>query len=111
MQQQGRAIESFHFEADGTIGGPDQILRELDLRPYDALSNSQRDRLRKDGLYPPAFKLSPDPKSWCVGFSRNEILAWQAAVQAGASMKELRALIVRMKAKRLGRLDADGGRE
>jgi predicted DNA-binding transcriptional regulator AlpA len=61
---------------------PDRVIREKDLRAYDGLGPSQRDKYIEDGNYPPPVKLSNGgrAKAW-LGSEVAAYQAWRKAVR------------------------------
>lgn len=53
-----------------------RIVRRSELFHLTGLTPSALDREIKAGRFPPAFKLSPDPKARSVGWSLRTVQAW-----------------------------------
>jgi predicted DNA-binding transcriptional regulator AlpA len=68
---------------------PDRVIREKDLRAYDGLGPSQRDKYIEDGNYPPPVKLSNGgrAKAW-LGSEVTGYQRWRKAVRDGTAPKK-----------------------
>ena len=88
-----------------TVSPPvDSIMRAERVEALTGFTPSSRDREIRNGLFPPAIKLSPDTKCRAVGWIESEIAAVNAAKIAGAGEDELRRLVAELVAAR-GRKD------
>ena len=78
----------------------DSIVRAERVEALTGFTPSSRDREIRNGLFPPAIKLSPNTKCRAVGWIESEIAAVNAAKIAGAGEDELRELVAGLVALR-----------
>lgn len=77
-----------------------RLLRRPEVLTLTGKTGSFLDRDIRNGLFPPAVKLSADPTRRAVGWPSDEVEAVTDAVIAGASADDVRALVTKLMAAR-----------